>query len=99
MRSNPDLRDSLNTVFVTDIDGRLKGALPVARVLFARDDMPISELLPEGDTIAADVFESSDRVVDLFDKYNLLTLPVTDKEGRLAGVVTADDVISVLRHS
>lgn len=99
VRSNPDLRDSLNTVFVTDIDGRLKGALPVARVLFAREDMPVSELLPDGETIAADVFESSDRVVDLFDKYNLLTLPVTDKEGRLAGIVTADDVISVLRHS
>ncbi|MBV8902100.1 MAG: divalent metal cation transporter, partial [Acidobacteriia bacterium] len=35
--------------------------------------------------------------LELFDKYNLLTLPVVDEDGRLAGVVTADDVISVLR--
>jgi Mg/Co/Ni transporter MgtE len=34
----------------------------------------------------------------MFDKYNLLTLPVLDKEGSLAGVITADDVISMLRH-
>jgi len=33
----------------------------------------------------------------MFDKYNLLALPVIDKEGSLAGVITADDVISLLR--
>jgi Mg/Co/Ni transporter MgtE len=37
-------------------------------------------------------------VVELFDKYNLLTLPVVDSHGKLAGVITADDVISVLRQ-
>jgi magnesium transporter len=34
----------------------------------------------------------------LFDKYNLMTLPVVDEERRLAGVVTADDIISRLRQ-
>jgi magnesium transporter len=38
------------------------------------------------------------RVMELFDKYNILTLPVLDEDGRLAGVITADDVISALRH-
>jgi len=36
-------------------------------------------------------------VAKLFDKYNLLTLPVIDEEGVLTGVITADDVISMLR--
>jgi magnesium transporter len=36
-------------------------------------------------------------VAELFDKYNLLTLPVVDGEGMLTGVITADDVISLLR--
>jgi Mg/Co/Ni transporter MgtE len=36
-------------------------------------------------------------VAELFDKYNLLTLPVVDDQKRLTGVVTADDVISLLR--
>jgi Mg/Co/Ni transporter MgtE len=44
------------------------------------------------------VEERQDRVVELFDKYNLLTLPVVDANGKLAGVITADDVISVLRQ-
>ena len=34
---------------------------------------------------------------ELFDKYNLLTLPVIDEKGKLTGVITSDDVISLLR--
>ena len=37
-------------------------------------------------------------VTELFDKYNLLTLPVIDSEGKLSGVITADEVISLLRE-
>ena len=36
-------------------------------------------------------------VAEMFDKYNLLTLPVIDDEGQLTGVITADDVINMLR--
>ena len=39
--------------------------------------------------------EKQDRITELFDKYNLLTLPVVDEDGKLAGVITADDIISV----
>jgi Mg/Co/Ni transporter MgtE len=42
--------------------------------------------------------DSEKDVVELFDKYNLLTLPVIDDEGKLTGVITADDVISLLRE-
>jgi Mg/Co/Ni transporter MgtE len=37
-------------------------------------------------------------VTELFDKYNLLALPVVDNDGKLSGVITADDIISVLRQ-
>ena len=36
-------------------------------------------------------------MAETFDKYNLLTLPVIDDEGHLTGVITADDVINMLR--
>ena len=45
-----------------------------------------------------DVEDRQDRITELFDKYNLLTLPVIDAEGKLAGVITADEVISLLRE-
>ena len=48
--------------------------------------------------IRVTVDESESRVTDLFDKYNVLTLPVIDDDRKLVGVITADDVISVLKH-
>jgi magnesium transporter len=36
-------------------------------------------------------------VAEMFDKYNLITLPVVDDEEKLVGIITADDVISLLR--
>ena len=39
-----------------------------------------------------------DEVAALFDKYNLITLAVVDEDGRLCGIITADDVITMLRH-
>jgi Mg/Co/Ni transporter MgtE len=36
-------------------------------------------------------------VAEIFDKYNLITLPVIDEHSKLVGVITSDDVISMLR--
>ena len=67
----------------------------------ASSSLPPASRLKElaSDTlIQVTVDEKQDRVTELFDKYNLLTLPVVDEDGKLAGVITADDVISVLRQ-
>jgi magnesium transporter len=40
---------------------------------------------------------SDDEVAELFDKYNLITLPVIDEHSKLVGVITSDDVITMLR--
>ncbi|MCC7176673.1 MAG: magnesium transporter [Bryobacterales bacterium] len=97
LKGNEELLESLNTLFLTDGEGRLVGAVPVARLFVVP---PTAELkgLSAGPLIRVAAEEGQKRVIGLFDKYNLLTLPVVDEEGRLAGVVTADDVISVLRN-
>ena len=48
------------------------------------------------DTITVDVDAAAETVVKLFEKYNLFTLPVIDDDEELCGIITADDVISVL---
>jgi Mg/Co/Ni transporter MgtE len=97
LRSNEELLEVLNTLFLVDAGQRLTGAIPVARLFIAPPEAPLRSLQTEM-LIHAPVDERQDRVVELFDKYNLLTLPVVDERGRLAGVITADDVISVLRN-
>lgn len=97
LRQNPELADVLNTVFVQDAVGTLTGAIPVARLLLASADTPLGTLASAPSiTIRAD--ERRDRVAEAFDKYNLLTLPVVDAAHKLVGIITADDVISLLRQ-
>ncbi len=98
LRQRQDLVDTINTVFVTDTDDRLRAALPVGRLFLARPATRAGELVREDDeVIQVRTDAPASRVLELFDKYNLLTLPVVDEENRLAGVITADDIISVLR--
>jgi magnesium transporter len=63
----------------------------------APESRPLQDLVTDT-LIQTSVDENRDRVTELFDKYNLLALPVVDEEGKLAGVITADEIISVLRN-
>jgi CBS domain-containing protein len=99
LRQRQELVDSINTVFLTDTDDRLRAALPVGRLFLAKPSTPVSDLVREDDEVIQTTTDApAARVLELFDKYNLLTLPVVDEEHRLAGIITADDIISVLRN-
>ncbi|MGA3240509.1 MAG: CBS domain-containing protein, partial [Bryobacteraceae bacterium] len=98
LRGNEDLLETLNTLFLVDEEEKLTAAVPLARLFIASGGVPLKELA-SGTLIQVSVDERQDRVTEIFDKYNLLTLPVVDEDGKLAGVITADDIISVLRES
>jgi CBS domain-containing protein/sporulation protein YlmC with PRC-barrel domain len=97
LKGNEDLLEYLNTLFLIDGEGRLTAAGPLARLCVAPGEARLKGLASET-LIRVSVDEGQDAVIELFDKYNLLTLPVVEEEGKLAGVVTADDIISVLRQ-
>jgi magnesium transporter len=97
LKLNEELLESLNTIFLVDASERLMGAVPLARLFLHEGATPLRELAVET-LIEVPVDEQQDRVTELFDKYNLLALPVVNEERKLAGVITADDIITVLRQ-
>lgn len=97
MRAMEYLPEQLSTVFLVDEQERLHAALPVARLFLHEPETRLATLAAEP-KIAVDVEERQDRVVELFDKYNLLALPVTGEDGKLAGVIHVDDIVTVLRQ-
>jgi magnesium transporter len=97
LRGSEDLLETLNTLFLVDAEGRLAASVPLARLFVAPRGASLRDLA-SGASIRVTVDEKQNRVTELFDKYNLLTLPVIDEEGKLTGVITADDIISVLRQ-
>jgi len=97
LRANEDLLENTHVLFLNDEEGRVTGTVPLARLFLAAGETPLHELA--GDRlISTRPEETQNRVTELFDKYNLLALPVLEEDGTLAGVITADDVITVLRH-
>jgi Mg/Co/Ni transporter MgtE len=98
IRQHQDLLDTLTTVYVIDAGDRLVGAIPLARLLLAERIQMAKPLMADEATPSVTVSERQDRIIEQFDKYNLLALPVVDPRGVLIGVITADDIISVLRE-
>lgn len=87
---------SVVTVYLVDLEWTLVGAVPLQNIVLARADVRLAEVTSEPLVFCkADTREKE--VADLFDKYNLLSLPVVDNEKKLVGVITADDVIAFLR--
>ncbi len=96
LRAHEDLLENTHVLFLSDGSGKVTAQVPLARLFLANGDTQLKELAT-GRLISTGPEEKQKRVTELFDKYNLLALPVLEEDGSLAGVITADDVISVLR--
>jgi sporulation protein YlmC with PRC-barrel domain len=89
--------ETVSTIFLVDSRSTLAGTVPLAKLVLASPSTPLLALTQEP-LISCLATASDKEVAELFDKYNLLTLPVVDVTNRLTGVITSDDVISLLRE-
>ncbi len=96
LRADDALLKRITHVFLVDGDGCLSASAPLGRILVAEAGCPLRTLAFR-ETVKVSLDADSGEVVELFDKYNLYALPVVDEDGRLDGVITADDVIADLR--
>ena len=88
--------EAVATIYLTGASQKLVGAVPLVKIAISSPAIQLSALSDPYIACAADT--PQDEVAALFDKYNLITLAVVDEHGRLAGIITADDVITMLRH-
>ena len=88
--------EAVSTLYVTGADGSLVGAVSLLRIATASPATAVSALVEPAVSCPPDMPEKE--VAALFDKYNLITLAVVDEHGRLTGIITADDIITMLRH-
>jgi sporulation protein YlmC with PRC-barrel domain/CBS domain-containing protein len=88
--------EAVSTIYLVDSHGTLTGAVPLARLVLAESSTPMLSLTQEPLVLAHEGV-AENKVAELFDKYNLQTLPVVDEHNKLTGVITSDDVISMLR--
>ena len=97
IRRTGENSESVYTCYVTDADRRLEGVLTIKELLLAQDEQLIADLM-ETDVITAETTEDQEEAVARMMKYDFISLPVVDKEGRLVGIVTVDDVMDVMEE-
>ena len=88
--------ETVGTIYLVDSHGTLAGAVPLAKLVLAQPGDPLLSMLSEPLVFTHETTRDNE-VAELFDKYNLVTLPVIDDHRKLVGVITSDDVISMLR--
>jgi flagellar motility protein MotE (MotC chaperone)/sporulation protein YlmC with PRC-barrel domain len=89
-------REVLATIYLIGTHHQLVGAVPLVKIAISSPSTPLATIGEQYISCAPDTPQNE--VAALFDKYNLITLAVVDEQERLAGVITADDVIAMLRR-
>ena len=97
LRKDEKVLEDLHTIFLTDHENHLRFSVPLAKLIFAPGDTPLQELASDP-LLFVSSDETLDRIAEMFDKYNLLALPVVDEHQELVGVITVDDVVALLRQ-
>jgi CBS domain-containing protein/sporulation protein YlmC with PRC-barrel domain len=97
LRNFDDDPETVNAIYLVDAGGVLKGVAPLAKLLLATPETKISEL-SEPHFVSCLATMHDKQVAELFDRYNLYSLPVVDENNNLVGVVNADHVIAFMRQ-
>lgn len=89
--------ETINVLYITDSERVLKGVVSIRDILLADEDEKISSIMDEN-VVYAETTTDQEEIARLFRQYNFIALPIVDKEKRLVGIVTIDDVIDVIEE-
>ena len=88
-------KETIYTCYVMDNKRTLEGVVTVKDLLMNPYETLIEDIM-DTRIIKARTTDDREDVVDLFNKYDLTTLPVVDTEDRLVGIITVDDAVDVI---
>lgn len=97
MRKQAEEMDEIYYVYVIDDDERLKGVLPLQRLITNPSVSKIKHVMKKDPVVVQDN-DSIEEVTQTIEKYDLVALPVVDSIGRLIGRITIDDVMDEVRE-
>ncbi len=88
--------DDIHYVYVVDSELHLRGRISILDLMLASPGIKVSEILdPEMITVRADL--DQEEVAHIFRRYDLISAPVVDEDGRLIGRITVDDIVDVIQ--
>ena len=97
LRENKDLPDEFLEIFIVDNEFKPIGTVPSSKVLRASRESKMISIMNESQ-LSIPVDMDREEVGHLFENYNLNTACVVDKNNKLVGMITSDDVLTVLKE-
>lgn len=97
VRRHADEVDEIYTAYVVDEAGLLVGVVSLKQLLLSSATVPVRDIM-DPDFISVSVEVDQEEVGELVQRYDLLSVPVVDGEGRMLGRITIDDVVDVIRE-
>ncbi len=89
--------ETIYTCYVTDERRVLEGVVTVRDLLLHPYEAKIEDLMDE-DPLSVQTGDDQETIAQIFQKYDILTLPVVDSEKRLVGIITIDDAVDVIQE-
>ena len=90
-------KETIYTAYITDEKRHLLGVVSAKKLLISDPGELLSEIM-QTNFLSVKTTDESEYVAEKLSRYGLIALPVVDGEGRLVGIVTVDDAMSVLRE-
>ncbi|MFS2127576.1 magnesium transporter [Pseudomonas sp. Pseusp97] len=97
LRRLKELPGHTDKLFVVDYDGVLKGVLPIKRLLVNDPDKDVAEVMAT-DPVTFSPDEDGYDAAQAFERYDLISAPVVDKNGKLIGRLTIDEMVDLIRE-
>jgi CBS domain-containing protein len=95
MRELAPLAETIYYIYVVDEWGKLAGVLSLRNLIISPSEILISDVMIK-DVITVEPEMNQRKVAEIISKYNLLAVPVLDKDNKMLGIVTVDDVIDFI---
>lgn len=97
IRSEALDKETIYTLYVTDAQKRLEGVLSLRKLLLADSDAKIEDIMYEA-LIRVTTDTDQEEVAKALKTYDMLAIPVVDKEDRIVGIVTIDDAMDIMEQ-
>ncbi len=89
--------ETINVMYIVDQSRVLKGVVTIKDILLADEDDRIGDIM-DNNVVYAETSTDREEIARIFKQYDYLALPIVDKEKRLVGIVTIDDIVNVIEE-
>ncbi|HHT15173.1 MAG TPA: magnesium transporter [Clostridiales bacterium] len=88
-------KETVYTLYLVDNQRKLVGTVPLHKALIVEEDTLLGKLT-DPSIISVTTLDDQEMVAQTVRKYHLLSIPVVDREGRMVGIITSDDIMDVI---